>query len=82
MFWALNFCTPYGVLLFERGRARVFAVQGFQIQEFNGRMPKENITLHVRASRSESEKHREHHLEGHVRAYFKELVEKDARVPR
>ena len=76
MFWALNFCTPYGVLIFERGRARIFVVRGFQIQEFNGRLPKENITLHVRASRSDSEKHREHHLEGHVRAYCKELAEK------
>jgi hypothetical protein len=76
MFWALNFCTPYGVLIFERGRARIFVVRGFQIQEFNGRLPKENITLHVRASRSESEKHREHHLEDHVRAYCKDLAEK------
>lgn len=76
MFWALNFCTPYGVLIFERGRARIFIVRGFHIQEFNGRLPKENITLHVRASRSDSEKHREHHLEGHVRAYCKELAEK------
>jgi hypothetical protein len=74
MFWALNFCTPYGVPIFERGRARVFVVRGFQIQEFNGRVPKENIALHVRASRSESEKHREHHLEGHVRGYCKELA--------
>ncbi len=47
MFWALNFCTPYGVLIFERGRARIFVVRGFQIQEFNGRLPKENITLHT-----------------------------------
>jgi Bacterial archaeo-eukaryotic release factor family 10 len=76
MFWALNFCRPYGVLIVERGRARIFVVRGFQIQEFNGRLPKKNITLHVRASRSESEKHREHHLEDHVRAYCKELAEK------
>jgi hypothetical protein len=76
MFWALNFCTPYGVLIFERGRARIFAVRGFEIQEFDGRLPKENITLHVWASRSASEKHREHHLEGHVRAYCEELAAK------
>jgi hypothetical protein len=76
MFWALNFCTPYVVLIFERGRARLFVVRGLQIQEFNGRLPKENITLHVTASRSESEKHREHHLEGHVRVYLEKLAEK------
>jgi hypothetical protein len=64
------------VLLFERGRARIFLVRGLQIQEFDGRAPKENITLHVRASRSESERHPEHHLEGHVRAYLKESAEK------
>jgi hypothetical protein len=76
MFWALNFCTPSSVLVFERRRARIFVMRGFQVQEFNGRLPKENITLHVRASRTDSEKHREHHLEGHVRAYCKELAEK------
>jgi len=76
MFWALNFCTPYGVLIFERGWARIFVVRGLQIQEFNGRLPKENITIHIRDSRSVSEKHRVHHLEEHVRAYCKELAEK------
>jgi hypothetical protein len=40
-------------------------------------LPKENITLHVKASsRTSSEKHLEHHMEGHVRAYCKELAEK------
>jgi hypothetical protein len=39
MFWAPNFCTPYGVLIFERGRARIFVVRGLQIQEFSGRLP-------------------------------------------
>jgi hypothetical protein len=77
MFWSLNFCTPYGVLIFERGRARIFVVRGLQIQEFGGRLPKENITLHVKeSSRTSSEKHLEHHMEGHVRAYCKELAEK------
>jgi hypothetical protein len=76
MFWALNFCTPYGVLLFERGRARIFVVGGFHIQEFHGRLPKENITLHVRASRSESEKHQEQHMHLHVREYCRELAGK------
>lgn len=76
MFWALNFCTPYCVLMFERGRARIFLVRGFEIQEFHGRLPTENITLHVAASRSASEKHREHHMEDHVRGYSAELAEK------
>ncbi len=77
MFWALNSCTPYGVLIFERGRARIFVVRGLQIQEFGGRLPKESITLHVKeSSRTSSEKHLEHHMEGHVRAYCKELAEK------
>ncbi len=77
MFWALNFCTPYGVLTFELGRARIFVVRGLQIQEFSGRLPKENITLHVKeSSRTSSEKHLEHHMEGHVRAYCNELAEK------
>ncbi len=77
MFRALNLCTPYGVLIFELGRARIFAVRGLQIQEFSGRLPKENITLHVRgSSRTSSEKHLEHHMQGHVRGYGKELAEK------
>ena len=77
MFRALNFCTPYGVLTFEPGRARLFVVRGIQIQEFSGRLPKENITLHVKeSSRTSSEKHLEHHMKGHVRAYCKELAEK------
>lgn len=63
-------------MIFERDRARILVVRGLEIQEFNGRLPTKNITLHVRASQSESEKHREHHLEGHVRTYFKELAEK------
>jgi hypothetical protein len=77
MFRALNLCTPYGVLIFELGRARSFVVRGLQIEEFSGRLPKENITLHVKASsRTSSEKHLEHHIEGHVRAYCKEMAEK------
>src|ERR1700733_3482833 len=77
MFRALNLCTPYGVLIFELGRARLFVVRGLQIEEFSGRLPKENITLHVKtSSRTSSEKHLEHHMEGHVRAYCKELAEK------
>jgi hypothetical protein len=52
-------------------------VRGLQIQEFSGRLPKENLTLHVKASsRTSSEKHLEHHMKGHVRAYCKELAEK------
>src|ERR1700733_1356211 len=77
MFRALNLCTPYGVLIFELGRARLFVVRGLQIEQFSARLPKENITLHVKtSSRTSSEKHLEHHMEGHVRAYCKELAEK------
>lgn len=73
---ALGFCKPFCVLTFERGRARLFIVQGLHIEEFHGRLPRENINLNVRTSRTASEKHLEHRAEGHVHEYFKELAGK------
>lgn len=76
MLRALEYCTPFGVVIFDRGRARAFVVRGREIQEYNGRMPKENIELHMRGSRPAWDQHVDRHLEEHVRAYFKELAPK------
>lgn len=76
MFRALEYCTPFGVVIFERGRARAFVVRGCQIQEFNGRMPKKSLALHIRDSRIAWMQHVDQHMEEHVRAYFKELAAK------
>jgi hypothetical protein len=76
MFRAMEFCTPFGVVIFERGRARAFVVRGLQVQEIAGRMPKENIALHIRDSRIAWAQHVDQHMEEHVRAYFKELAAK------
>ena len=74
MFRALEFCTPFGVVIFDRGRARAFVVRGKEIQEFTGRMPMENLELHIRDSRIARAQHVDRHMEEHVEAYFKELA--------
>lgn len=76
MFGALEYCTPFGVVIFERGRARAFVVRGLEIEEYSGRMPKEKLELHVRDWRITAEDHVERHVEEHVKAYFKELAAK------
>jgi peptide subunit release factor 1 (eRF1) len=76
MFWALNLCTPFCVLIFERGQARIFVVQGLHIQESNGGLPKEKIAPRVQASHTGSEKHLERRTELRIHEYFKELAGK------
>ena len=76
MFRAWEFCAPFAVVVFERGRARAFVVRGFHVQEFTDRMPKEKIALHIRDSRIAWIQHVDQHMEEHIRAYFKELAAK------
>jgi hypothetical protein len=76
MFRAMEYCTPFGVVIFERGRARAFVVRGFDIQEFSGSLPKEKIAPHVRDGRIAWIQHVDEHVEEHVRKYFKELAAK------
>jgi hypothetical protein len=76
MFRAMEYCTPFGVVIFERGRARAFVVRGFEAEEFSGPLPKEKIAPHIRDGRIAWIQHVDQHLEEHVHKYFRELAAK------
>ncbi len=70
---ALHSLTPYGVLLVESGKARLFIVDGTDIQELHGRLPFRDLSLHAEDSRVGWSHHVEGNQSEHEKSYFKDV---------
>ena len=67
-------CTPYCVVLIERGKARAFVVRGTEVHELLGRLLAEDLGLHADDSRVGWSHHISGILEEHAKAYLKHFA--------
>lgn len=73
---ALEACTPYGVVLVENGKARVFSVRGEDIHEWTNLVPPEDVAVHAESHRGSWPSHVEANAEDRARKFLRNVVAK------
>ena len=73
---ALESCTPYGVVLVENGKARVFSARGDDIHEWVNLIPVADVAVHAESHRGSWPSHVGANAEDRARKFLHNVVAK------